>query len=215
MKKIEQHRQAARDHHNHQSLAKLLEHIEHQCDRECAERIQIAEQQSAELTADVRTHAAELLRRVRRRERASARERVEAEIARAKSLLRQAWLKQRRELAEYGIRSLHDKLEQHWNSGQAARKVWFARAQADAARVLPSDIDWCVQHPQRWDRDEACNERANIASWQANSGLSCGFVIAAGNASLNSTPAGLLARQDRVAGLMLAGLDDTPPELAP
>lgn len=213
MSKNKQIRRQAQDDHNHRSLAELLDHIDQQCRVEREQRTREAEQEAEGLRRAARRKAAELLWRVRRRERAVARERIEAETARAKSQLRRAWLQQRRELAEYGMQTLREKLGRHWERDVEARRRWLARALADAAVVLPLATPWTLHHPPGWRRDECESDGAQIKTWQSEETLQCGFRIVAGNAMLDSTPDGLLARRDRVAGLLLAELQETPPEL--
>ncbi|MDT8438608.1 MAG: hypothetical protein RQ729_06335 [Wenzhouxiangellaceae bacterium] len=204
--------QALQNEHNHRSLGELLEHVERQSESECRARLEAAEREAKRIVGEARRSAADLLRRVRRRERAAARQRIEAENARQRSRLRQAWLARRRELAEHGLETLHERLQQHWQSGAQARRGWLQRALADAASVLPG-TEWTVCHPPSWETAEGQDVAETPLTWQADEALVAGFRIVAGSAALDTSPAGLLARRDRIAGHLLAGIETAPPEL--
>ena len=69
---------------------------------------------------------------------------------------------------------------------------------------------WIVEHPADWSEDEKRNFRnshgagGNAVTFVANSELTAGIKISAGEATLDATPPGLLADRSAVAALLLA-----------
>lgn len=206
--------------HNQASLNRLLAHIEQNCSAQCEKLEAQAAGESLAIVKQARDRAAQLLRRSRERERGEAHERLQAERARQRMRLRRAWLERRRGLAERGMQRVAGALAALWNESVAVRSCWLARTLIEARQVLPSD-EWRLECPADWDAGEGratlagfvdANEGVRIAV-QPDSAIAAGFRLRSRACVVDLTPGGLLARRDRVAGFLLAGLADQPPEL--
>ena len=197
--------------HNRESLDALLAHVEQQCRGRCEEISGRANAEADRVRQAARDRAAELLHEVRTRERRNQDERLRVERARQQSRIRQRELAERRAMAEQGLELVREELVSLWKSGDRARASWLARTLTDARAVLATD-HWRLGHPDDWSPDEAAAELAERAApgveidWQADSELAEGFVVGAGKARVDATPAGLTARGERIAGVLLAQL---------
>lgn len=205
--------------HNRSSLAQLLEHIRHQRDQQCAAIHAEAERESARLLDDARARAAAMLRSARHRERATEADRLRVARAEQRGRVREVWLAQRSELAKRGLAQLDEELQRLWREDPAARRCWLERALADAARVLPGRR-WTLQHPpdaQLPNLDQALARVCPEVDIEpaAHEALSAGFRVTCGNAAVDLSPSGLLARRDRIAGRLLARQSTAPPQLEP
>lgn len=206
----------AHDAHNRVSLDALLRHIELQC----RERVESIQRQAAEdsegIRRSARDQAADLLRDARRRERRLASERLRAERARQEARIRQRQLALQQQRAQQGIDAVRESLAELWTQ-PAARAAWLVRTLNDARAVLPGDA-WCVVHPEDWspgaEADRAATDAAAgvTVEWRADPALREGFVVEADRARVDATVAGLTARSDRIAGVLLAELPDSEPE---
>jgi vacuolar-type H+-ATPase subunit E/Vma4 len=196
--------------HNEESLTALLEHVEAQCRARREALLAEARDKAATIRRQARARAAELLRETRRRERRNAHERVRTERARLQSRIRQRRLAERRELAQHGLADVRDALVALW-SDPRARADWLARALGDAERVLSAER-WRVRHPSDWSPGDDAGRIAERTApgvtleWQDDPAVEQGFVVEAGRAVVDATPAGLTARADRIAGVLLADL---------
>ncbi len=209
------------DRHNHTSLAQLLEHIRHQRDQQCSAIHAEAEYESARLVNDARTRAAALLRKARQRERAAEAARLNTARAEQRGRVREVWLNQRSELARRGLTRLEAELQRLWREDPSARRGWLERALSDAARVLPGQR-WVLEHPPGFEAEDlealiagACPGVAVGVTVEPleRDPLPAGFRVTSGNAAVDLSPAGLLARRDRIAGRMLARQSTAPPEI--
>jgi len=113
-------------------------------------------------------------------------------------------------MAEQGLGFVREQLVVLWNSGDRARAGWLARTLTDARAVLAGDR-WRLRHPEDWSPDGASSVVERVApgvviDWQPDTALSEGFVVGAGKAWVDATPAGLTARGERIAGVLLAQL---------
>jgi len=213
-------REATRHAHNNASLNQLLAHIETQCSEQCRSLDEQAAAEALEIVQRARDRAAELLRRARERERGEAHERLRAERARQRMRLRRAWLERRRALAERGMQRVADALAALWNESAAVRSCWLQRALDEAVRVLPPG-EWRLECPSGWDPDEGRDLIDAFVEGQAGiavdpgpgDDIAAGFRMRLGASRIDLTTNGLLARSDRVAGYLLAGLAAEPPEL--
>ncbi len=196
--------------HNEESLDRLLAHVESESRSRCDKLAAEAREKASTIRRQARQRAADLLRETRRRERRNAHERVRTERARQESRVRQRRLAERLELAGLGIERVRDKLAELWRQ-EDARIRWLQRALADAGRVLPGGR-WRVRHPEGWAADAAAAAAAGQAApettleWHADAALDAGFVVEAGRAVVDATPRGLTARDERIAGVLLAEL---------
>lgn len=197
--------------HNRESLEALLAHVDDRC-RACCEEIAGRARNEADRIRQVaRDRAAELLREVRARERRNLHEEIRAERARQRSRIRQGELAERRAMAEQGLKLVREALVSLWQGGERAQAAWLERALADARAVMTAD-NWLVRHPEGWSPDDAAAAPvARIAKdaridWRPDPALGEGFVVSAGKAVVDATPAGLTARGDRIAGVLLATL---------
>jgi len=220
MKHRKQTRQAHQHAHNSASLNELLAHIENHCAAQCQELEAQAEAEARSVIAQARAHAAALIQRARVRERAEARERFRAEQARQRMRLRLAWLEHRRHLAERGVQRLTRALNELWRGSVEARVGWLQRALDEAAQVLPCGA-WRVARPATWEVDEGrdavdrfLRDRDGLElTFAADTEITAGFRVGCRASHVDLTPNGLLARRDRVAGYLLAGLNAEPPDL--
>lgn len=200
--------------HNRESLEALLAHVDEQCRARCAEIAGRADAEAEKVRRTARDRADDLLDEVRSRERRNVDEQVRVERARQRSRIRQRELAERRAMAEQGLKFVRKELVDLWNSGDRARAGWLTRALADARTVLAGDR-WQLRHPEGWSRDDATSgvvERAAPGveiDWQSDPALTEGFVIGAGKAWVDATPAGLTARGERIAGVLLAQLPES------
>ena len=203
--------------HNRESLDALLAHVDDQCRLRCEEISGRARAEADRVRQTARDRAAELLNEVRTRERRNLDERIRVERARQQSRIRQRELAERRAMAEKGLGFVREELVQLWNSSDRARECWLERTLADARAVLATDR-WQLRHPEGWSPGEtAASITAHLApnveiDWQADPALAEGFVVGAGKAVVDATPAGLTARGDRIAGVLLAllSVNDSP-----
>jgi len=195
--------------HNRESLDALLAHVDEQCRARCEEISGRASTEADRIRKTARDRAAELLHEVRERERRNLDERIRVERARQQSRIRQRELAERRTMAEQGLDCVREQLVSLWNRGDRERASWLERTLADARAVLATDR-WRLDHPDDWSPDEAAVELAERVApgveidWQADAALSEGFVVGAGKACVDATPAGLTARGERIAGVLLA-----------
>jgi len=203
----------AHEAHNRVSLDALLGHIEEQC-RERIESIQRqAAQQADAIRRSARSQAADLLRETRRRERRLASERLRAERARQEARIRQKQLALQQQRAQQGVQALRESLAELWKQ-PGARAAWLARALNDAHAVLPGDA-WRVKHADDWKPNDAPERPVDgvTIEWRAEPSLRQGFIIEAARARVDATVAGLTARSDRIAGVLLAQLPDLDSEV--
>jgi len=195
--------------HNRESLDALLAHVDEQCRGRCEEISGRAQAEADRVRQTARDRAAELLHEVRAREQRNLDERLRVERARQQSRIRQRELAERRAMAEQGLEFVREELVSLWNSGDRARASWLERTLTDARAVLATD-HWRLGHPDDWSPGEAAAELAESVApgveidWQADSALAEGFVVGAGKACVDATPAGLTARGERIAGVLLA-----------
>ncbi|NCO19835.1 MAG: hypothetical protein GW900_07300 [Gammaproteobacteria bacterium] len=207
------------DQHNHTSLAQLLEHIRHQRDRRSSAIHAEAERESAGLVIVARARAAALLRSARRRERAAEADRLRAAHTEQRGRIRKIWLTQRSELARLGLERLEQELRRLWREDVDARRCWLERALADASRVLQGER-WVLEHPHDFTPDgldaalaAACP--GITVELLPHDQLDAGLRVTSGNATVDLSPSGLLARRDRIAGRLLARQSTAPPEFEP
>lgn len=197
--------------HNRDSLDALLAHVDEQCRARCEEISGRADAEAEKVRQTARDRAAELLHEVREREQRNLDEQIRVERARQQSRIRQRELAERRVMAEKGLGFVREELVKIWNSNEGARASWLARALTDARAVLASDR-WQLRHPEGWSPDETAASTAERVApdveidWKSDPALTQGFVVGAGKAWVDATPAGLTARGDRIAGVLLAQL---------
>ena len=196
--------------HNRESLDALLAHVDEQCHARCEEISGRADAEAEKVRQTARERATDLLDEVRTRERRNVDEQVRVERARQRSRIRQRELAERRAMAEQGLGFVREQLVVLWNSGDRARAGWLARTLTDARAVLAGDR-WRLRHPEDWSPDGASSVVERVApgvviDWQPDTALSEGFVVGAGKAWVDATPAGLTARGERIAGVLLAQL---------
>lgn len=195
--------------HNQESLEALLAHVDDQCRARCNEIADEARDEADRIRRAARDRAAELLREVRARERRNLHEQVRAERARQRSRIRQRELAERRAMAEQGLAFVREALATLWNSDDRMRSTWLERALADARNVLGAD-HWTLHYPEDWSPDDGTASIAERVApdvridWNPDPALAQGFVVSAGKALVDATPAGLTARADRIAGVLLA-----------
>lgn len=199
--------------HNRESLEALLAHVDEQCRVRCEEISRRAKTEADRVLQAARDRAAELLHEVRERERRNLDERLRVERARQQSRIRQRELAERHAMADRGLEGVRSALVALWNGGDRARSRWLERALTDAGAVLSSQR-WQVRHPEAWSPDAAAGVAARAApdieiDWEQDSTLTEGFVVGAGKAWVDATPAGLTARGARIAGVLLAQLPDS------
>lgn len=197
--------------HNRESLEALLAHVDEQCQARCGEISGRAAAEADRVRQAARDRAAELLQAVRDRERRNLDERLRVERARQQSRIRQRELAERRVLAEKGLDCVRKALVLLWKSGDGPRTSWLERTLTDARAVLTTDR-WQIRHPDGWSPEEsvaALVERVAPGveiEWKPDPALTEGFVIGARKARVDATPAGLTARGERIAGVLLAQL---------
>ena len=197
--------------HNRESLEALLAHVDEQCRTRCEKIAGRADAEAEKVRQTARDRAADLLDEVRTRERRNVDEQVRVERARQRSRIRQRELAERRAMAEQGLKFVRKELVALWNSGDRARAGWLARTLTDARTVLATDR-WRLRPPEDWSPDEAASSVGQRVApgveidWQPDAELTEGFVIEAGKARVDATPAGLTARDERIAGVLLAQL---------
>lgn len=208
--------------HNRESLDALLAHVDEQCRARCGEISGRASAEAEKVRRTARDRAAGLLQEVRERERRNLDERLRVERARQQSRIRQRELGERRVMAEKGLEFVREELVNLWNSDDRTRECWLERVLTDARAVLATD-QWQLRHPEDWSPDQTVVERVERVApgaridWQPDSELTEGFVIGAGKAWVDATPAGLVARGERIAGVLLAqlpSLDSPAPDSA-
>lgn len=198
--------------HNRESLEALVAHVDEQCRTRVDEIERRAREQADRIRQSARDKAADLLREVRRRERRNLHESVRVERARQQGRIRQRELSERRAAAEKGLEYVRSALVSLWQDhDDGARATWLERALADARAVMTVD-DWVLRHPGDWSPEDAAVSLAErIAEgaridWRPDPDLTEGFVVSAAGAVVDATPAGLCARGDRIAGVLLATL---------
>jgi len=197
--------------HNRESLEALLAHVDEQCRERCEEIAGRASAEADTVRRTARERAEKLLDEVRERERRNLDEQLRVERARQQSRIRQRELAEQRAMAEKGLAYVREALVELWNSGDRARTRWLARALTDARAVLATDR-WQLRHAEGWSPDRsAASTIERVApnveiDWTPDPALTEGFVIRAGKARVDATAAGLTARGERIAGVLLAQL---------
>lgn len=207
----------AHEAHNRVSLDALLRHIEEQC-RERVDSIRRhAAEQSEAVRRTARDRAAELLRETRRREHRLAAERVRTERARQEARIRRRVLALQQDRASQGVAAVRRSLAELWEQ-PAGRAAWLARALGDARSVLPGAV-WRIVHSKDWKPDGEAERTARDAApdvqleWRLDPDQEPGFIIEAARARVDATIAGLTARSDRLAGVLLALLPEPDSEV--
>lgn len=225
--------------HNRASLDALVDYVEAQCREHCDRVLAEARDEAASVRRQARDHAAQLLREARAQERRTAAKRLETERARQRSRLRERLLADRRAAAEKAVPMFVEALERLWHEDAGVRAAWLERVLADARGVLLGER-WTVLHPSGWDEAEGSEVLARYRDgekeWNgedasndadgpgtgtrpaevdsdAAAGIDAGFRISAGRVVVDATPAGLAARGDWIAGLLLARLPEEAPEI--
>ena len=200
--------------HNRESLDALLAHVDEQCRARCDEISGRARAEAGKVRQTARDRAAGLLHEVRERERRNLDEQLRVERARQQSRIRQRELGERRVMAEKGLEFVREELVNLWNSDDRTRECWLARALTDARAVLATD-HWQLRHPEGWSPDAAAASTTERVApgveidWKPDRALTEGFVIGAGKAWVDATPSGLVARGERIAGVLLAQLPES------
>ena len=174
--------------------------------------------------AAARAQARTLLREARSAARRSVHEALAAErrrgnaelaAARAACDTRRRLGQQRRSAALLDVAwtALPDALVLRWQR-HPERTAWCARALTIARATLPS-CDWTIVHPSDWppaERDAfgAEIQRATGAfpSFRADPAVRAGMAIAAGNASVDATLAGLVADRAEIEASLLQRLEE-------
>lgn len=214
-----QRKRPTTDRHNDAALAQLLGHIGEQREQQCSLIRTEAEQESQRLVAAARDRAAGMLRDARRRERAAQHARLRTARTQQHGSIRAVWLKLRSELAKRGLVSMNKELQRLWNEDPNARRCWLERSLSEAARVLPGK-HWVLEHPCDSEPDDlgtAIEKRCPGVSVEPlpRQALAAGFRVTNGNAAIDLSPSGLLARPNRIIGRLLAKQSSAPPELEP
>jgi hypothetical protein len=185
-------------------------------------------QGEAESRRDARIEAARAQARALLREaRSAARRRVRetvvlerrrghAELAAARAACdtRRRLCEQRRSAALLAVAwaALPDALVARWQR-DAERSAWCARALAMARAALPLR-DWSIVHPSDWPPAERDAFAADVLratgqppSFRADAAARAGIAIAAGNASVDATLAGLVADRPEIEASLLQRLE--------
>ncbi len=198
--------------HNEVSVRALEAHIRQEYEQRRAALLARAQSEAAWIVSAARRRAAALLRDARRRERRQAWAAIADERPRCQARLRRRRLAERRKWAEAGFRLLEPALADLWAAGPAVRAAWLGQALGDAARSLPAGSQWLIEYPageppgrlREWLAGGAAGQRCEI---EAHGSLPAGYRIRAGLALIDTTPAGLTARRNAIAGRLLAELE--------
>jgi F0F1-type ATP synthase membrane subunit b/b' len=192
----------------------LAREIEQQLKNETAAVIASAETEAAATVAQARTTA-----RARLHEAiAELRHEGETRLARARAQLDAESRAQAQRQSACAVADampmLREALSARWREA-AARKQWTAAVgQLAAARLRPGN--WQVSHPADWSAEEQKNfalamGEAEGITFQADKDVSAGLRITADQATLDTTPDGLLADARTIAALLLDELTKGAP----
>lgn len=191
-------------------MRQLLEVVEQERERRCADIMQQADQQARQLLKQARAKARERLHgeivRARRKyghqavlqEASQAARQRQARFRADRAWLNQAWA------------HLRTALEQRWQD-QAARAEWVESLIASArARLVESA--WQIEHPRDWSEDEreslaaALRESLGQApQFSVDDALSAGMRIRAGATLVDGSCDGLMRDRVHIEALLLAG----------
>lgn len=195
-------------------MQRLLEVVEQQRERRCAEILQQAGEQARQLLQQARGKA-----RVRlHREILHARQQYshQAVLQQASQAARQRQARFRADHAwlEQAWSQLRAALERRWQD-PAARAVWVESLAARALARLVG-VDWQIRHPQDWPQGEreALAARLNetlgrMPAFAADADLRAGICIRAGETVVDGSCDGLLRDRVHIEALLLAGLRET------
>ena len=186
----------------------LLQELELQTAEECRTVIATAKREADVLVVQARSSARrrtqdviEELRKEGIRRLARAQAKVETE---ARQRAQQCAL----EVIERAWPLLTEAIAERWRD-PVTRLLWTDGV-ARCGRDQLNAAGWIVEHPADWSDDEKQNFHSshgagsNAVTFVANSELTAGIKISAGEATLDATPPGLLADRSAVAGLLLA-----------
>jgi len=187
----------------------LLEGLEKDLAKRRQEILADARDQARHLLSDARRRARERTRRaveVERQERADSLQTAEAAL---ETRIRRMRLAVDLELLELGEKALRTALERRWNDTEARTK-WLMLALAEAAERLPAG-GWRLEYPASLDADwlkTVLQETTADCDMELSPAaeLKAGFRIRRGGATLDLGYGGLLAREERIASLLLAEL---------
>lgn len=188
------------------------------------------EKRRIEMREKAERDAASLLRRVRARSRSHARNAVADERRQLERALqkaraaeattsRQVLQRQEWELIREGTARLRDCLADRWSKTET-RAAWIETLLYEAHKVLEPGC-WTMEHPEDMGADELDRLRATVEQiagetprMVSESEVTAGLRITSGGAALDMSLGGILARDTKVDGLLLAEIhrlaDDLP-----
>lgn len=192
----------------------LLELVQADRDRRCAEILAQARERAAQQRAQAAARARARMRAAFAEERARVAERLAA--ARARLATQQRLRRQSRasELLALGWQALPAALASRWRD-PAARQQWVASVVERGLALLPRG-QWLLAHAPQWPDDErrAVAQRLAVAGIDAqfapDAAISAGLKIASGGNLLDASGEGLLADRDAVGASLLRAIEDAP-----
>lgn len=182
------------------------------------------EERSEAVLAEAREQAQQLIRKAYKHARKrlhkevqSTREDVRRRLA-AADAQRQTRARLNRQnadavLLERGWHPLNKQLLQRWQQADT-RRQWIDMLIRQASASLV-DTPWRIEHPHDWPEEERIELLAQLVEtssavpeFSAQTGITAGLRICAGDACVDGTRRGLLRSRKRIEGIMLAKLND-------
>ena len=184
-------------------LAAMLERIQQDLGDSRDVLLSQARRQARARLRDARRRARQRMALAIAEERSQGQESLgRARAALASRLRRKQQLLDREQL-KAGQRQLRAALHSRWEDSDA-RREWAVTLLQEARALLPSG-KWCVEHPDDLDPVEAESLLAGTdIMLRASKEIDAGFRLVCGDACLDMSVEGLLARSEDIAGELLA-----------
>lgn len=204
------------DTHNERALAALLAYIERERERRRGEILAKAKQEARALVREGLRESRRRVREVVEEQRRERRSRLRSADATEQARIREREHAIVRDRLDRAWQSLGEQLEQRWREPDG-RRQWLQALLQTAARHLPAG-DWRLEHAGECDPEELEPALAALREQRADVQVQCasteeltpGFRIRAGPATLDATRAALMERRAHVEGLLLGALQAEP-----
>jgi hypothetical protein len=195
-------------------VQQLLEVVEQQRDRRCAEILQQAEIEAQQLVQQARQKARVRLHREIQLARRQFSHQLILQQAGQSARQRRLRYRSDRALLDDAWQRLRAALERRWQDA-VARRLWV-EALTDRARARLVQTGWLVEHPADWPAEERLATARRLLAWlgeepgfTADPGLRCGIRVRAGDTVVDGSCEGLLRDRAHIEAQLLAALRET------
>lgn len=194
-------------------LQHLLEVVEQHRDERCQTLLDEANAQAQRLLKRAWHEGRARLRQAVLDNREQVRRQLASAQARQQTQLRMQRQREDLALLVRAWQPLHDKLLQRWQQADSRRR-WIDALMIQAAATL-IDSQWHIEHPPDWPETERAAmqtrlhaELGHAAVFSAQTEITAGLRICAGDACIDATSRGLLRAREHIEAMMLAALND-------